>query len=148
MNGSQFKYCISNLWHTYESTKHKDNTDNDERFNCSESICFRDVAGDAVEDVDKHEEDCDEDCHSARDTLGGHEEADPGDDDEHAGGEVVCDDVVGHLPSQRELESCDWVVPWKEDNDDNDDNEEVQDVEPVNTTETLSTSRSSVMSTQ
>ena len=30
--------------------------------------------------------------------VGGDEEADPGDHDEHAGGEVAGDDVVRHLP--------------------------------------------------
>ena len=33
--------------------------------------------------------------------VGGDEEADPGDHDEHAGGEVAGDDVVRHLPDGR-----------------------------------------------
>ena len=35
----------------------------------------------------------------------GHEEADPWDDDKHPGGEVVRDDVVGHLSPQGQLEA-------------------------------------------
>ena len=33
------------------------------------------------------------------------EEGDPGDDDEEAGGEVVRDDVVGHVPGQDHLKT-------------------------------------------
>ena len=85
---------------THESTKDKDDTDDDESLNSSESICLGNLVGDAVEDVDKTEEHSDEDGHPAWHTLWGHEEADPGDDDEHAGGEVVGDDVECHLTTQ------------------------------------------------
>ena len=79
---------------TYKSTKHKDDTDDDERFNCSEPICFRDVAGDAVENIDKDKKDCDEDGHPARNTFRRNKEADPGDNDEHPGRKVVGDYVM------------------------------------------------------
>ena len=38
---------------------------------------------------------------------------DPGDNDEHAGREVVGDDVVGHLPLQDQLEPRDRVISWE-----------------------------------
>ena len=41
-----------------------------------------------IEDVDKAEEDSDEDCHFARNTLRRNQKADPRDDNKHAGREV------------------------------------------------------------
>ena len=95
---------------TYKSTKHEDYADDNEGFYCSESICFWDVAGDAIEDVDKDKEDSDKDCHPPRNTLWRHEEANPRHDDKHAGREVVGDDVVRHLPPESELEPRDGIV--------------------------------------
>ena len=66
-----------------------------------------------IEDVDKAEEDSDEDCHSARNTLRRNEKADPRDDNKHAGREVVGDDVVGHLSPQGQLKPCHRVVACK-----------------------------------
>ena len=101
------------LWQrTHESTKDKYNADDDESLNGRESVSLGDLVGDAVEDVDEAEEDGDEDRHPAGDTLGRHEEADPGHDDEHAGGEVVGDDVEGHLASQCQLKSSYRIISW------------------------------------
>ena len=44
----------------------------------------------------------------------GDEEADPGDHDEHAGGEVARDDVVRHLPPQRQLKPRHGVITCKQ----------------------------------
>ena len=98
---------------TYQCTKDKHDTDDDKRFNGCETIGSWNVAGDAIEDVDKDEEDSDEDGHPARNTLRRHEEADPGDNDEHTGGEVVGHNVVGHLPVQRQLEPRHGIISWK-----------------------------------
>ena len=46
--------------------------------------------------------------------VGGDEEADPGDHDEHAGGEVAGDDVVRHLPPQRQLKPGHGVITCKQ----------------------------------
>ena len=51
------------------------------------------------------EEHCDEEGHATRDNVGGNEEADPGDDDEHSRWKVAGDDVVGDFPPQRQLKS-------------------------------------------
>ena len=82
---------------THESSEHEDDADYDESLDCCQPVSFGDLAGDAVEDVDETEEDSDEDGHSAGDTLRRDEKTDPGDDDEHAGWEVVGDDVKCHL---------------------------------------------------
>ena len=82
---------------TYQSTKYKNDTDYDERFNCSESISFGDVAGDAVEYVNKDKEDSDKDSHPARDTFRRNQEADPRDDDEHSSRKIVGYDIVRHF---------------------------------------------------
>ena len=82
------------LVHTNKSSKYEYDAHDDERLNGRQSISPGDIAGDAVEYVDEDEEDCDEDRHPARDTLGGNEEADPADNDEHSSWEVVSDDVV------------------------------------------------------
>ena len=82
---------------THQCSEYKNNADDDEGLNGCETISFGNLVGDAVEDVDEAEEDSDEDGHPARDTLGWDEEADPGDDDEHPGWEVISDDVKCHL---------------------------------------------------
>ena len=58
------------------------------------------VGLDRVVDVDEDEEEGDQHGHPARDHLGVDQEADPGDDHEEAGGEVVGDDVRHHMPLQ------------------------------------------------
>ena len=95
---------------TYQGSEHKYYADDHKGLDGSESVRPGDVAGDAVKDVDEDEEDCDEDGHPPGDTLRGHEEADPGHDDEHPGGEIIGDDVVRHLPSQRYLETRNRVI--------------------------------------
>ena len=101
------------LWLTHQCSKYKNNADNDEGLNGCETISFRNLVGDAVEDVDQAEEDGDEDGHSARDTLRGNEEADPANNDKHSSREVVGDDVVRHLAPQRHLETRHRIVAWK-----------------------------------
>ena len=96
---------------TYQGSEHKNNADDHEGLYGSEPVRPGDVAGDAVEDIDEDEEDCDEDGHPPGDALRGHEEADPGHDDEHPGGEVVGDDVEGHLACELQFEPRHGVIP-------------------------------------
>ena len=56
---------------TNKSPKDEHNTNNDEGLYRCEAVSPRNVAGDAVEDVDENKEDSDEDGHSARHTLRG-----------------------------------------------------------------------------
>ena len=95
---------------TYQGSEHKNNADDHEGLDGSEPVRPGDVAGDAVEDIDEDEEDCDEDGHPPGDALRGHEEADPGHDDEHPGGEVVGNDVVSHLSPKLHLKTRDRVI--------------------------------------
>ena len=83
---------------THQSTEHEHDANDDERLDGGEPIRLGDIVSDAVKDVDQTEEDRDKNCHPARDALGRDKEGDPGDYDEHAGGEVVCDNVESHLP--------------------------------------------------
>lgn len=96
---------------TYQGSEHENNADDHEGLNGRESIRPGDVAGDAVENIDKDKEDCDQDSHPPGDTLRGHEEADPGHDDEHPGGEVVGDDVERHLTCELQFEPRHGVIP-------------------------------------
>lgn len=97
-------------WLTYQGSENKNDADDHEGLNGSEPIRPGDVAGDAVENIDKDKEDCDQDSHPPGDTLRGHKEADPGHDDEHPGWEVVGDDVVSHLPPKLHLKPRDRVI--------------------------------------
>ena len=97
---------------TQKCKKDKYDANNDESFNSCETISLRNVVCDAIEDVDKTKEHSDENGHSARNTLRRHQEADPGDNDEHASREVVGDDVVGHLPLEGELEPSHRVITY------------------------------------
>ena len=65
---------------------------------------------DGVVDVYEDEEESDKHRHPARDHLRVDEEADPGDDNEEAGGEVVRDDVEAHLAGEDQLEARRGVV--------------------------------------
>ena len=76
----------------YECTEDKDNVDNHEHFNCSETVCLKcfgwkfwqttnstttdlwDITGDAVEDINKNKKDCDKNCHPAGNALRWHKE--------------------------------------------------------------------------
>ena len=62
---------------THESSKNKDDTNDDESLNGSESICLWNLVGDTIEDVDKTEEDSDKDGHPSRNTLWRNKKADP-----------------------------------------------------------------------
>ena len=95
-------------WRTHESSKDEYDANDDESLNGCESVRLGDLVGDAVEDVDEAEEDGDEDGHPTGDTLGGHEEADPGHNDEHTSWEVV-----GDLAPQSQLKSSHRIVPWE-----------------------------------
>ncbi len=72
-----------------------------------------DIGGDGVEDVDEDEEDGDEEGHPAGDDGGRDQEGDPRDDDEHARGEVVGDDVVGDLAAEGQLKAGHRVVAYE-----------------------------------
>ena len=95
---------------TYQCTKDKDNADNNKEFDRSETVSLWNVAGDAVENVDKDKEDCDKNCHPSWNTFWRNEETDPGDDDEHPSREVVGYDVVGHFSAKCKLKSSDRKV--------------------------------------
>ena len=95
---------------TNQGPEHKYDADDDKRLYGSEAVRPGDVAGDAVKDVDEDKEHCNEDGHPPWHALRGHEEADPGHDDKHAGREVVGDDVVRHLAPQRHLETRHRIV--------------------------------------
>ena len=84
-----------NIVPTNKSPKHEYDTNDDEGLYRCEAVGPRNVAGDAVEDVDQNKEDSDEDGHSTGNTLRGNEEADPAHNDKHPSWEVVSNDVVG-----------------------------------------------------
>ena len=69
-----------------------------EYFYFQQTFSFGDIGCDCVEDVDQDQEDRDEERHPPGDHVRGDEEGDPGDHNEHPGGEITRYDVVRHLP--------------------------------------------------
>ena len=108
---TKFRSSNDLLWFL---TEHEEDTGEHPDLYGREPLRLRGVGVDVVEDVDEDEEESDEERHAARHDVGGDEEADPGDDDEHAGGEVACDDVVRHLPPQRQLKPRHGVITCKQ----------------------------------
>ena len=108
-----FLFQIENHSINNKSPKYKQDASQHPDFNGCESFGFGRVCVDVIEDVDEDKEDSDEDGHSTRNTLRRHQEADPRDYDEHTRGEVVGDDVVGHLTMQYQLESSHRIIAWK-----------------------------------
>ena len=96
---------------TNQGPEDKQDACNDVGLDSCEPLGLGDVGGDGVEDVDQDEEHRDEHRHPAGDVIRRDEEADPGDADEHGGGEVVGDDVVVNLPRQPHLETRHGIFP-------------------------------------
>ena len=89
-------YFLSKI--TNQGPEDKQDAGDDVGLDRCEPLCLGDVGGDGVEDVDEDEEHGDEESHPARHILRGDEEADPGHQHEHGGGQVPRDQVVGYLP--------------------------------------------------
>ena len=68
---------------------------------------------DAVENVDEHYEECDEEGHPPGHDLRLDGERHPRDDDEHEAGQVHLDHVLHPLAHQLDLEAARRVSPWK-----------------------------------
>ena len=94
-------YFLSKI--TNQGPEDKQDAGDDVGLDRCEPLCLGDVGGDGVEDVDEDEEHGDEESHAAGHILRGDEEADPGHQHEHGGGQVPRDQVGGNLPPQHHL---------------------------------------------
>ena len=84
----------------HKGSKHEEDTGQHPYLNGCQTLCLGTVGVDIVEDVDQDKEERDEESHPAWDNVGGNEEADPGDQDEQTGGEIVGNNVGHHMAGQ------------------------------------------------
>ena len=94
-------YFLSKI--TNQGPEDKQDAGDDVGLDRCEPLGLGDVGGDGVEDVDEDQEHGDQQRHAPGHILRGDEEADPGHQHEHGGGQVPGDQVGGNLPPQHHL---------------------------------------------